>query len=150
MEYNFGKEYFISLESKDKRVIFGFIRLRIPPKHHKPVFNCLKNKGLIRELHVYNNLMCVGEKAGKRANSTQHRGTGKSLLKIAEQIAWESGTNGTVVITGEGVRSYYHQRGYKDEDTFVVKEWNIHRDTLINYIIIGIFLMYSYFLYQFL
>lgn len=145
-----GKEYFISLESKDKRVIFGFIRLRIPPKNHNPVFNCLKNKGLIRELHVYNNLMCVGEKAGKRENHTQHRGTGKSLLKIAEQIAWQSGTNGTVVITGEGVRSYYHKRGYKDEDTFVVKEWNIHRDTLINSIIIGIFIMFSYIVYKFL
>ena len=126
-----GREYFISLESPDRRVIFGFIRLRIPPKIHNPVFNCLKNMGLIRELHVYNNLMSVGEKASIQPNSTQHRGTGKKLLKIAEGIAWRCGTEGTAVITGEGVRSYYHNRGYIDEDTFVVKKWLITRDRVL-------------------
>ena len=75
--------------------------------------------------------MCVGEKAKKDSNSTQHRGTGKSLLKIAEWIAWRSGTDGTAVITGEGVRSYYHKRGYGDDDTFVVKKWYITRDELL-------------------
>ena len=118
-----GIEYFISLESQDNRVIFGFLRLRIPPKNHNPVFDCLKNKGLIRELHVYNHLMCVGEKSNKKNNSTQHRGTGKALLKKAEWIAWINGMKGTAVITGEGVRSYYHKRGYRDKETFVIKEW---------------------------
>ena len=49
-------------------------------------------------------------------------------MKIAEGIAWRCGTEGTAVITGEGVRSYYHNRGYTDEDTFVVKKWLITRD----------------------
>ena len=75
--------------------------------------------------------MCVGEKAEKGSNSTQHRGTGKSLLKIAEWIAWRLGTDGTAVITGEGVRSYYHKRGYIDDDTFVVKKWYVKRDELL-------------------
>ena len=74
--------------------------------------------------------MCVGEKykrgTGKIDNfSTQHRGTGKTLLKKAEHITWINGYKGTAVITGEGVRSYYHKRGYVDNDTFVVKEWTI-------------------------
>ena len=143
-----GTEYFISLESADKRVIFGFLRLRIPPKIHNPVFQCLKNKGMIRELHVYNNLMCVGEKASKKSNNTQHRGTGKSLLKIAEWIAWRSGTDGTAVITGEGVRSYYHKRGYRDEDTFVVKKWLINRNALLQCVLLSIFAIIAYFVYN--
>jgi ELP3 family radical SAM enzyme/protein acetyltransferase len=143
-----GTEYFVSLESKDKRVIFGFIRLRIPPKIHNPVFPCLKHKGMIRELHVYNTLMSVGEKASKNSNSTQHRGTGKSLLKIAEWIAWRSGTDGTVVITGEGVRSYYHKRGYVDEDTFVVKNWSITRDEILYGILFILSIVVVHFIYK--
>jgi ELP3 family radical SAM enzyme/protein acetyltransferase len=143
-----GEEYFISLESRDKRAIFGFIRLRIPPKTHNPVFTCLKNKGLIRELHVYNNLMSVGEKGGKNSNSTQHRGTGKTLLKMAECIAWRRGTDGTAVITGEGVRSYYHKRGYIDDDTFVVKEWVVKINVLLYGLTYIIMITIAYFIYN--
>ena len=62
-------EYFISLESSDKKVIFGFLRLRIPPKNHAPVYSSIKNTGLVRELHVYNNIVPVGE---NKKISTQH------------------------------------------------------------------------------
>jgi ELP3 family radical SAM enzyme/protein acetyltransferase len=116
-----AREYFLSVESRDKRAIFGFLRLRIPPKNHNPIFPILKNKGLIRELHVYNHLVCVG--TGGNKNTTQHRGIGKGLLKLAEWISWSHGLRGTAVITGEGVRTYYHKRGYHDDDTFVVKNF---------------------------
>ena len=92
--------------------------------------------------------MCVGEKSSKKSNNTQHRGTGKSLLKIAEWVAWRSGTNGTAVITGEGVRSYYHKRGYKDEDTFVVKKWLINRNDLLQCVLLSIFAFIAYFVYN--
>ena len=115
-----GTEYFISCESMDENVIFGFIRLRICDKTHNPYYKCLKGKGLIRELHVYNHIVPVGS---KRNNTTQHKGIGKRLLKYAEWISWIHGCDGTVVITGEGVRSYYHKCGYRDEDTFVVKQF---------------------------
>ena len=118
-----GIEYFLSLESPDHKAIFGFLRLRIPPANHNPVFDCLKNKGLIRELHVYNQLTVVGEKSSGGNIGTQHRGTGKKLVKMAESLAWRHGLHGTAVITGEGVRGYYHKRGYHDEDTFAVKTW---------------------------
>lgn len=116
-------EYFIALESWDARAIFGFIRLRIPPDNNKPVFNCLVNKGLIRELHVYNWVIGVGNSGNKK--STQHRGVGKRLLKIAEWISWFHGLDGTAVITGEGVRNYYHNQGYRTEETFVIKKYSI-------------------------
>lgn len=132
------KEYFISCESLDHKVIFGFIRLRIPNTNHKPYFHCLKNKGLIRELHVYNHIVPVGI---KRTTSTQHMGIGKSLLKYAEMIAWMEYCDGTAVITGEGVRSYYHKRGYSDEDSFVVK-----RFTSIKYYILIHFIVFYYFI----
>tara|TARA_Y100000389_G_C17451104_1_gene514863 strand:+ start:837 stop:2654 length:1818 start_codon:yes stop_codon:yes gene_type:complete len=117
-------EYFISLESWDTRALYGFIRLRIPPKYNKPIFKCLINKGLIRELHVYNWVVCVGNDGNK--NSTQHRGVGKTLLKIAEWIAWFHGLEGTAVITGEGVREYYHKQNYHSEDSFAIKKYNMN------------------------
>ena len=98
----------IFLKRYDKKVIFGFIRLRIPVKDHNPYFECLKNKGLIRELHVYNRIVPVG----KESSHSQHKGIGKQLLFYAEMISWFYGKTGTAVITGEGVRDYYHKRGY--------------------------------------
>ena len=137
-------EYFISLESYDKKVIFGFIRLRLPNKKHNPYFNCLKNKGLIRELHVYNHIIPVG----KKGNHTQHKGIGKKLLFYAEMISWFYGKNGTVVITGEGVREYYHKRGYHSYDTFVVKEWTSLYSIILLIILFSLILYINYFTYK--
>ena len=96
----------------------------------KIVFNILKNRGLIRELHVYNWLIGVGNNGGE--NSTQHRGVGKKLLMYAEWITWlVHGLNGVAVITGEGVRNYYHKRGYYSLDTFAVKDFQYLRKHII-------------------
>lgn len=119
-------EYFISLESLDRKALFGFIRLRIPPKDHKPYFNTLLNKGLVRELHVYNWVVPVKRKAVKGAS--QHRGVGKQLLKIAEYVAWFHNLEGTAVITGEGVRTYYNKRGYYNSESFAVRKFIITRN----------------------
>jgi ELP3 family radical SAM enzyme/protein acetyltransferase len=113
-------EYFISLESGDKKVIFGFLRLRIPPKNHDPVYSSIKNTGLVRELHVYNNIVPVCE---NKKISTQHLGTGKTLVKLAEYISWFYGLEGVSVITGEGVREYYHKRGYESIQSYAVKKF---------------------------
>ena len=122
-----GMEYFISLESIDKKVLFGFLRLRLT--HSKPLFDSLQNMGLIRELHVYNHLVPVGS---KRMNSSQHKGTGKQLLKYAEWISWVYGKNGVAVISGEGVRPYYNRLGYKEKESFEIKIWlNIYNTIYI-------------------
>lgn len=118
-----GVEYFISLESCDKKqVIFGFLRLRIPPKKHEPVYDAIKDTGLVRELHVYNNIVPVG---CSKNISTQHCGIGKALLKIAEYVAWLHGLKGVSVITGEGVREYYHKRGYESIETYAIKKFKV-------------------------
>jgi len=96
--------------------------LRIPPIDHRPVFDGIRDTGLVRELHVYNNIVPVGH---NKSISTQHMGIGKNLLRYAENIAWVNGLTGISVITGEGVRDYYHRRGYKSIDTYAIKyfEW---------------------------
>ena len=115
-------EFFISLESKDAVSLFAFIRLRIPPQDHKPLFECLKNKGLVRELHVYGNLVPVGVKNNTNI-AVQHKGVGKILLKKAERIAFLNNCKGVAIISGEGVKYYYHARGYHEKETFMVKEF---------------------------
>jgi len=136
-------DYFISYESYDKRVIFGFIRLRLPV-NHSPYFSSIKNKGLIRELHVYNSLVPVG----KQYKTTQHKGIGKMLLKRAELITWLNGYNGIAVISGEGVKSYYYKRGYKSEKYYLIKTWySIYyyiTFTILHLLYIICFIIYSY------
>ena len=115
-------EYFISLESKDAVSLFGFIRLRIPPNNHRPLFECLKDKGLVRELHVYGNLVPVGVKNGG-GGSVQHKGVGRKLLKRAEWYALFNGCAGVAIISGEGVKNYYRKNGYFEEETFMVRDY---------------------------
>ena len=45
------------------------------------------------------------------------------LLKKAENIAYRNMYQGTVVISGEGVKEYYKQKGYYEKDTYMIKEF---------------------------
>ena len=118
-EANRGTEYFIVYESLDKIALFGFIRLRFPDSTKNQEFEILKNRGLIRELHVYGNTKCVGS----HTIGAQHKGIGKKLLKMAEDITRNRGYKGIVVISGEGVKTYYEKMGYKERETFMVKDF---------------------------
>ena len=141
-----GMEHFISMESPDEKVIFGFCRLRIPPIDHNPIFPVLKDKGLIRELHVYNKVVPVG--INNRKTTTQHRGVGKKLVKTAEKISWEHNLNGVAVISGEGVRQYYWKLGYIDKETYCDKEFKYTYNIKMLDCFIAIFILYiSFILY---
>ena len=119
-----ANNYFIEYESYDKRALFGFIRLRIVDKNNNlTVFPILKNRGLIRELHVYGDTTAV---SSSNKHACQHTGIGSGLLRLAEIKTMENGLNGIVVISGEGVKGYYEKKGYKEIDTFMVKEFNIY------------------------
>ena len=118
---NDGDDYFIAYESFDLIALFGFIRLRIVnEKNNNIIFNVLKKRGLIRELHVYGDTTAVNS-YDKRG--CQHTGIGKGLLECAEKKTMEHGLYGIVVISGEGVKEYYEKRGYKEVDTFMVKDF---------------------------
>lgn len=113
-----GDEYFISYET-DKYLI-GFIRLRINNDIDSfKIMPVLHNSALIRELHVYSNLLNVGNNDN---NSYQHKGFGKNLILKAEEIAKQNNFNKIAIIAGTGVRNYYKKLGYNLIDTYMVKE----------------------------
>tara|TARA_B100000035_G_scaffold315420_2_gene335999 strand:- start:1351 stop:3312 length:1962 start_codon:yes stop_codon:yes gene_type:complete len=123
MQYygNEGTDYFISYESYDERALFGFIRLRIvEEKNNMTKFEILKKRGLIRELHVYGDTTAV---ATYSKHGCQHTGIGGGLLELAEIKSMEHGLYGIVVISGEGVKEYYEKKGYKEVDTFMIKNF---------------------------
>ena len=127
MQYygNEGTDYFISYESYNERVLFGFIRLRIvEEKNNMTKFEILKKRGLIRELHVYGDTTAV---SSFDKNGCQHTGIGRGLLELAEKKTMEYGLYGIVVISGEGVKEYYEKKGYKDVDTFMIKDFSFYR-----------------------
>jgi ELP3 family radical SAM enzyme/protein acetyltransferase len=110
-------EYFISFESNNESIIYGFCRLRLNYTNNNIYYDCLKDSAIIRELHVYG--MMVPHDNNKK--KTQHRGFGKRLIKKAEQIAYNNGYKKMAIISGIGVRRYYKKRGYKLEDTYMTK-----------------------------
>ncbi len=105
-----GQEYFISLNSLDKKILYGFCRLRLD--ENSPVATAI-----IRELHVYGQLVSIGKKIKK----IQHQGLGKQLMLKAEKIARDKGSKNIAVISGVGVRNYYRKLGYRLKNTYMFK-----------------------------
>jgi ELP3 family radical SAM enzyme/protein acetyltransferase len=102
-----GDEYFISAESEDKMVLYGFTRLRLC-QPATDIFPELEGCALIRELHVYGRL----HEVGNHGEHVQHKGIGKTLLAQSEQIANEKGYKAMAIIAGVGVQRYYEKLGY--------------------------------------
>lgn len=131
-----GTEFFISLESIDRKVLYGFCRLRLPYKNlaldcvedceKKSIGSdtgnvyakdvCDKKIALVRELHVYGTAINIGG-----IGEVQHKGYGKQLLKKAEEIAKENKVETILVISGIGVRGYYKKLGYRKYRTYMAK-----------------------------
>ena len=146
-----GIEYFISMESVNNKALFGFCRLRIPSSNYDEEIsfpNTIKNKGLIRELHVYGSLVSVIQNE-LNANSMQHSGIGKKLIKKAENIAfYKHFKMGTVVISGIGVRNYYKKLNYKLENNYMVKSFydNNMIERILIIIFIFVIIIYNYYM----
>jgi len=119
-EYN-GKnstEYFISYESPNKRILYGFLRLRINENNDDLIYKELNDCAFIRELHVYGKIIGHFEKKG----SVQHMGFGKKLMKEAEKITKKRGIKKIAIISGVGVREYYEKIGYKLSKNYMITE----------------------------
>ncbi|CAM37664.1 histone acetyltransferase-like protein [Leishmania braziliensis MHOM/BR/75/M2904] len=111
-----GTEVFLSVEMPtDDATILGFLRLRLNIRNWETPFAELLPCALIRELHVYGNLLpTYVEEAGRaHAPAAQHNGIGQRLLKRAEAIARTEGYSHIAVISGVGVRGYYRRCGYR-------------------------------------
>jgi len=102
-------EYFISFDSLDNKTLSGFCRLRID-------FSSQIAPAIIRELHVYGQLVPIGGKT-----KIQHRGLGKRLMAEAEKIAKKNKVEKIAVISGVGVRGYYRKLGYKLKNNYMIK-----------------------------
>ncbi len=69
----------------------------------------LKDHALIRELHVYGQLIPTKD---VKASDAQHTGLGTRLMHEAERIAKENGFTKVAVISGVGARGFYRKIGY--------------------------------------
>jgi len=117
-----GQEYFISAEvaRPHRHLLLGFIRLRLSDALYNSVIHELKGKtAMIRELHVYGRLKKVGH---NQTEGAQHLGIGHHLLEMAEHIAKDAGYERIAVISGIGVRNYYHKYEYHLMGTYMIKQ----------------------------
>ncbi|ARF12340.1 radical SAM superfamily protein [Klosneuvirus KNV1] len=146
-----GTEYFISFETSDQAVLFGFLRLRIS-KDAGSVFSELKNTAMIRELHVYGKVIPVSQQ-NESTNKAQHKGFGKQLIKKAEEIALDHGYTRISVIAGVNTRPYYNKLSYLNHPgdghfqiktlTRPIKITNIIIPIL--FVLLSIFILYIYY-----
>jgi elongator complex protein 3 len=117
-EASFGKEIFLSFEDVENDILIGFLRLRIPG--NRIAYNFLEDSSGVRELHVYGEVLGIGEQPIKEF---QHRGFGKKLLKEAEEITKnEFGLSKIFVMSGIGVREYYRKLGYSLFGPYMLKK----------------------------
>ncbi|EQC41207.1 hypothetical protein SDRG_01183 [Saprolegnia diclina VS20] len=111
-EANDGTEYFFSFETPDESTICGFCRLRLSPTAGAGVFPELQGCALVRELHVYGQLVAVN--SGDKSKP-QHIGFGTQLMLKAEEVARAHGYTKMAVIAGVGVRNFYRKLGFEVE-----------------------------------
>ncbi len=114
-----GVEHFISFETDDKNTLFGFLRLREPSFHVFRPELVDSSATIIRELHVYGKLVGIGKPPKKF--DWQHRGIGKQLISIAEEISIERGYKNILVTSGLGVKDYYRKFGFENVGVFMGK-----------------------------
>ena len=106
-----GREFFLSYEIPAMDSVVGYARLRIPgARSDRPA--------LLRELHVYGQMVPINEKAGSR---WQHRGYGERLLSECEKRARALGFDELQVTSGVGARNYYRKHGYERKGPYMAK-----------------------------
>jgi elongator complex protein 3 len=110
-----GHEYFLSIDSLDGKILYGFCRLFISDINGAVAV--LDKAAIVRELHVYGELVSVGGDT-----KVQHTGLGKQLILEAERLARENACQKIAVISGVGVRAYYRKLGYRLNGTYMVKK----------------------------
>jgi elongator complex protein 3 len=110
-----GTELFLSYEDIKHDILIALLRLRFPYEPHRVE---LRNAAVVRELHVYSEMVGLGE---RKEQSWQHRGYGARLLHKAEEITRDAGYRKLAVMSGIGVREYYARLGYSREGPYMVK-----------------------------
>lgn len=113
-----GEENFLSIEDKNEESLAGFLRLRMPsPEAHREEIS--SETAIVRELHVYGNMIKIGQKS---KNIGQHTGFGEKLLNRAEEIAINQNKEELLIISGIGARNYYRKFGYERKGPYMAKK----------------------------
>lgn len=136
-----AQEYFISaiIPREPRPLLLGFIRLRLGDALNESVISELKGKtAIVRELHCYGRVKQVGL---NDATGTQHKGIGKTLLQIAEEISSKHGFKQIAVISGIGVRDYYRKCGYELRGTYMIKQLEEYKLSMLWFISIIVFII---------
>ncbi|HIH37999.1 tRNA uridine(34) 5-carboxymethylaminomethyl modification radical SAM/GNAT enzyme Elp3 [Candidatus Woesearchaeota archaeon] len=108
-----GNEFFI--QAAFKGYLLGYCRLRFPKENLRKEIT--PSTGIIRELHVFGQQVGIG-----KTGEVQHRGIGRKLLAIAEDLCRTYYKDKIVVISGVGVREYYKKLGYRKEGVYMVRK----------------------------
>ena len=113
-----GWETVLSYEDTEQDILIGLVRLRAPGETFRDE---LQNASLVRELHVYGQVVPIEQKDLSRF---QHKGYGTQLMQEAERIAREEhGAKRLAVISGIGVRDYYRKLGFELDGAYMVKDF---------------------------
>jgi elongator complex protein 3 len=118
---NVGDEYFLSFDTKIDDKLAGFLRLHLSDKNlnSETIFPELQDAAIIREVHVYGQVVGLGIKTNNKA---QHIGLGKKLITKAEEISKQKGFSKIAVISAIGTRGYYAKLGYKLRGLYMLKD----------------------------
>lgn len=112
-----ASESFISIESSDRKNLYGILRLRLP--NQKDCFvRALKDAAIIRDFHVFGELVVISK---TDSLPDRHKLLGKRLIKEAEKIAKENGYKNVAFTCGVGLRTYFKNLGYKLRENYMVK-----------------------------
>ncbi|KYK30395.1 MAG: hypothetical protein AYK22_03945 [Thermoplasmatales archaeon SG8-52-3] len=115
-----GEEIFLTYEDKNYDALIGILRLRNPSEKVHRLEAKNTHSMLIRELHVFGQMVKVGSKAKK--DQWQHRGWGENLISEAEIISREDyDAKKLIVLAGIGTRNYYRRFGFESEGPYMVK-----------------------------
>jgi elongator complex protein 3 len=117
-----GREIFLQFITPE-RAIAGFLRLSLPNSALSPLTPELDGAAVIREVHVYGQVVGIGGDSGGRA---QHAGLGTALIEAAVDIAQTAGYRTLAVISAIGTRVYYRKRGFADSGLYQVR--TLHHD----------------------
>lgn len=119
-----SEEIFLQFVREADNKIAGFLRLSFPnkiaPKEYKhPFLSELDMCAMIREVHVYGNVVDFGKTEQGKA---QHVGLGTQLIEKAKEIAINKGFLKLAVISAIGTRDYYSNRGFKLHNLYQIAD----------------------------
>lgn len=115
-ETSVSTEYFLQFVLTETNQIVAFLRLSLPKT--ESFIDELRESALIREVHVYGQLVKIGSDESGRS---QHQGLGTELMERAREIAREKNFKKLAVISAVGTREYYRKKGFSDGELYQFK-----------------------------